>query len=172
MIGRWIGPLIAAVLLAVAGYYATLALTPQLLMRAAWNRVASAGTNSFTFPTLATDQSRAIVRPSPDLGYAICPFRLGDTPLLVEVPPVPSAYWSLSVFDAETNVAFVKNNGDANGGTIKLAIALPAVPSPAGYERVVVNAPRGIALVRILVEDRATFPAIDAARQKASCRLG
>ncbi|MFC3710967.1 DUF1254 domain-containing protein [Sphingoaurantiacus capsulatus] len=172
MIGRWMGPLIAAVLVAAVGYYATLALTPQLLMRSAWNRVATDGANAFAFPSLATDQSRAIVRPSPDLAYASCPFDVSDKPLLVEVPPVPSAYWSLSVFDAETNVAFVKNNADSRGGTIKLAIALPAVPTPAGYERVVVNSPRGIALVRILVEDRATFPAIDAARQKASCRLG
>lgn len=167
---RWLGPLLVGALVAALGYQSTLVATPRLLLAAAWQRVAQGGANRFTFGPLATDKSRAIVRPSPDLAYSSCPFDLAAGPLLVDVPPVPAPYWSLSVFDAETNVAFVRNNVDSNGQPIHAAVALPGQPVPTGYERVTVAQPRGIALVRILVEDRAVFPAIDRARRQATCR--
>lgn len=168
---RWLGPLIAGVLVAALAWHATLVATPRLLMAAAYDRIAKGGPNRFSFGPLATDKSRAIVRPSPDLAYASCPFDLGAGPLLIDVPPVPAAYWSLSVFDAETDVAFVRNNVEAAGAPIRAAVTLPDQPAPAGYPRVTVAHPRGIALVRILVEDRADFPVIDPARKQATCRV-
>ena len=168
---RWLGPLLVGAIVAALTYQAALVATPRLLMTAAYNRIAAGGANRFSFGPLATDKSRAIVRPSPDLAYASCPFDLTPGPLLINVPPVPAAYWSLSVFDAETNVAFVRNNVESADGPIRAAVALPGQPTPAGYPRVDVRRPRGIALVRILIEDRAVFPAIDRARRQASCRL-
>ncbi|MDO9489090.1 MAG: hypothetical protein Q7J32_12000, partial [Sphingomonadaceae bacterium] len=70
------------------------------------------------------------------------------------------------------NTAFVRNNVDSGGGSIRAAVALAAQAIPDGYARVTVAKPRGIALVRILVEDRGAFPAIDVARRTASCRTG
>lgn len=169
---RWLGPLLVGVLVAALAYQLTLVATPRLLMAAAWQRVAQGGANRFTFGPLATDKSRAIVRPSPDLAYSSCPFDLAAGPLLIDVPAVPAAYWSLSVFDTQTNVAFVRNNVESSGGPIRAAVALPGQSVPGGYDRVTVMQPRGIALVRILVEDRATFPAIDRARRLATCRVG
>ena len=172
MIWRRLGPLVIAVIVAVAAYDLALIATPRLLMSAAFDRVSAGGVNRFTFAPLATDTSRAVVRPSPDLAYSICPFDVADAPLLVDVPPVPASYWSLSVFDARTNVAFVRNNVDSAGGPMRAAVALSGQAVPAGYARVAVDKPRGIALVRILVEDRADFAAIDAARRQARCRAG
>ena len=172
MIWRRLAPFVVGIVVAVVAYDLALMATPRLLMAAAFDRVSAGGVNRFTFSPLATDQSRAVVRPSPDLAYSICPFDLDDGPLLLDVPAVPASYWSLSVFDAETNVAFVRNNVEAGGAPIRAAVGLAGQAVPAGYARVTVAKPRGIALVRILVEDRSAFPAIDAARRKASCHAG
>ena len=107
---------------------------------------------------MATDKARAIVRPSPDLAYSSCPFDVSNGPVLVDVEPVPSPYWSLSVFDARTDVAFVRNNIDANGQPIRIAIALAGQPVPDGMQSVRVKNSTGIALIRILVQDRSTVP--------------
>lgn len=172
MIWRRLAPFVVAIVVAVAAYDLALMATPRLLMAAAFERISAGGVNRFTFTPLATDRSRAIVRPSPDLAYSSCPFDVADAPLLIDVPAVPASYWSLSVFDAETNTAFVRNNVDSGGGSIRAAVALAAQAIPDGYARVTVAKPRGIALVRILVEDRGAFPAIDVARRTASCRTG
>jgi uncharacterized membrane protein len=170
MTGRWLAPLLVGLAVALGAYQFALVATPRLLMAAAFERISAGGVNRFSFAPLATDRSRAIVRPSPDLAYASCPFDVSRGALLIDVPPVPARYWSLSVFDAETDVAFVRNNVDSGGGAIRAAVALAGAPVPAGYPRVTVAKPRGIALVRILVEDRRGFGAIDAARRQARCR--
>jgi uncharacterized membrane protein len=172
MIWRRLAPFVVGILVAVLAYDLALMATPRLLMAAAFDRISAGGVNRFTFTPLATDRSRAIVRPSPDLAYSSCPFDLADGPLLIDVPPVPASYWSLSVFDAETDVAFVRNNVDAAGAPIRAAVALSGQTVPSGYARVAVDRPRGIALVRILVEKRDAFAAIDAARRQARCRVG
>lgn len=172
MIWRRLAPFVVGIIVAVAAYDLALMATPRLLMSAAFDRVSAGGINRFTFAPLATATSRDVVRPSPDLAYSICPFDLADGPLLVAVLAVPARYWSLSVFDAETNVAFVRNNVEAAGAPIRAAVALAGQAIPDGYARVTVTKPQGIALVRILVEDRAAFPAIDAARRQASCGVG
>lgn len=169
---RWLGPIVAGLVAAVAAYQLALMATPRLLMAAAFDRISKGGVNRFTFTPLATDKARAIVRPSPDLAYASCPYDLSDGPLLVDVAPIASVYWSLSMFDAETNAVFVRNNEDSGGAAIRAAVALAGQAVPAGYAPVRVAQPRGIALVRILVEDRARFAAIDAGRRQARCRIG
>lgn len=172
MIRQWVGPVVVGAIAALLGYQLTLIATPRLLMAAAYHRVSATGVNRFTFAPLATAASRAIVRPSPDLAYSVCPFDLAKAPILIDVPPLPSAYWSLSVFDAETNVAFVRNNTESAGQAIHVAVARASEPVPANYTRVTVGAAKGIALVRILVRDHGQFDAIDRSRRASVCRLG
>ena len=167
---RWLPPLLVGVLVAVGAYYTALVQTPRLLMRAAVTRVAAAGgMNRLSHAPLATDRSRAIVRPSPDLAYSSCPFDLSNGPVRVTVPPIPSAYWSLSVFDARTDVAFVRNNADTKGRGVDIVLANRGQPTQPGAPVVLVDGSHGIALLRVLVEDRAAFAAIDAARRRATC---
>ena len=167
---RWVAPLLLGLVLAGVAYQVALTYAPRALMAAAVRRVGAGGFNRMTFGPLATDKARAIVRPSPDLAYASCPFDLSAGPLLVEVPPGRSPYWSLSVFDARTDVAFVANNRDGNGGPIRLVVARRDQRVP-GNDRIVrVDGARGIALVRVLVEDRTRFAPLDAERRRASCR--
>ena len=162
--------------LAVGGmrvaYEAALILTPRVLVEAAVKRVsrAGAGFNHFTHAPLANAQSRAIVRPSPDLVYSACPFDLAKGPVLIHVASPPALYWSLSVFDANTNMVFIRNNRQAKGAPIRIALARADQTVPKGMETVVLNGDRGMALIRMLVTDRAAFPAIDAARRRSDCR--
>ena len=185
---RWLLPLLFGVVLAFAGYHVALAQFPQALMTLATGRIAGASglgsfsamvfggspggerINTLTATPLATDKARAIVRPSPDLAYSSCPFDLSKGPVLVDVQPVPAVYWSLSVFDARTDVAYVRNNIEANGQPIRVAIAQEGQPVPNGMTAVRVKGTSGIALVRILVSDRNQFAAIDAARKLSSCK--
>ncbi|MES2753225.1 MAG: DUF1254 domain-containing protein [Pseudomonadota bacterium] len=165
-----IAALIAVVLAAIA-YQWTLGATPGFLINAAGKRISSdSGYNVMTFAPLATDQSRAIVRPSPDLAYASCPFDVSKGPVLVEALPNAAPYWSLSVFDDQTDVAFVRNNRQSGNRPVRIALVKPGVAAPQGFEPVPVRGDRGIALVRILVPDRAGFAALDQARRLSNCR--
>jgi uncharacterized membrane protein len=167
----WLAPLALGLALAALGYWAAMAAIPRVLMTAAWQRVSQAGgVNVMRHAPLAGPASRAVVRPSPDLAYSSCAFDLSESPVLVSVAPSPSPYWSLSVFDARTDVGFVRNNRDTQGRPIRLVIAHEDQAVPAGVETVRLSGVRGIALIRILVEDRARFPAIDTARRRSDCR--
>lgn len=165
---RWLGPVVVVVVAPLA-YHAALVATPSFLMTAAIRRVGQAGMNRMTHAPLATSASRAIVRPSPDLAYSSCPFDLSAGPVAVHVAPVPSSYWSLSVFDSQTDTAFVGNNRETGDRALDLVIARPGQPVPAGRETVRLAGAKGIALVRILVDDRAGFPVIDRARRGSTC---
>lgn len=166
----WLGPILLALVVAFLAYQATLRRTPDVLMAAAERRLAKVGgVNAFAHTPLATQKSRAVVRPSPDLAYSSCVFDLSKGPVTIDVAPVPARYWSLSVFDARTDVAFVRNNVEAEGQPIRVALITPGQAAPAGYHAVAVPGGHGVALIRILVDDRALFPAIDAVRRLSRC---
>jgi uncharacterized membrane protein len=168
---RWAFPLLFGLVLAGLAYQMALVAAPRLLMNAAIRRVvALGGVNVLRPAPMATAQYRTIVRPSPDLAYSSCVFDLSEGPVLVEAAPVPSPYWSLSVFDPRTDVAFVRNNRATRNGPIRIALARPGQNVPAGIETVTIDGERGIALIRILIERAEAFPAIDRARRASFCR--
>lgn len=168
---HWAIATLLGLLVAALVYHWTIVRTPGFLMGRAFARVSDgAGTNAMAFAPLATDQSRAIVRPSPDLAYASCAFDVSKGPVVVEALSLPAPYWSLSVFDGQTDVVFVRNNRQSQGQAIRIAIVKPGVAAPAGYEPVPVTGNKGIALIRALVVDRAQFPALDQARRLSNCR--
>lgn len=184
----WFRPLLFGLVLTLIGYQVMTWQYPRVLMTLATGRVAGGSAwgsiaavitggspggpavNRMTATELATDKSTKIVRPSPDLAYSSCPFDLSGGPVIVAVAPVPAPYWSLSVFDSWTNAAFVRNNVQANGQPIRIAIAKKGQPVPDGMTVVRVDGDSGIALIRILVPDRAQFDAIDKARRTSSCK--
>ncbi|MEH3048259.1 DUF1254 domain-containing protein [Sphingomonas adhaesiva] len=166
----WLWPALLGVVVALIAYQATLRRTPNVLMAAAERRLAKVGgVNVFAHTPLATQRSRAVVRPSPDLAYSSCVFDLSKGVVTIDVAPVPARYWSLSVFDARTDVAFVRNNVETRGQPIRVALLTPGQVAPAGYQPVTVSGGHGVALIRVLVDDRTQFPAIDAARRGSRC---
>ena len=168
---HWAIAALIGLILAGISYTRALDATPGLLMKGAVSRVSKgAGINAMYFGPLATDKARAIVRPSPDLAYASCAYDVSKGPVLVDAMPVAAPYWSLSVFDDQTDVAFVRNNAQSGGQAVRIAILKAGMSAPAGYEPVPVTGDRGVALIRVLVTDRAAFPALDVQRRASGCK--
>jgi uncharacterized membrane protein len=171
MIRRWLLPLLFGGLSAALAWQSALVAAPRVIMSIAVRRLAEAGgLNRMLHAPLRGPGRATVVRPSPDLAYSSCPFDLAKGPLLIEVAPVPAPYWSLSVFDHRTDVAFVRDSRDSRGGPIRILLARPGQNVPAGVAAVRLGGDRGVALVRILVEDRGRFASLDAARRASSCR--
>lgn len=168
---RWIGPALLALVAAFAAWQGALALTSFGLMEGAVRRISAgdAGLNTMRHGKLADPKNQPIVRPSPDLAYSTCPFDLSDGPVLVQVVPVAGRYSSLSIFDARTDVVFVRNDVQAGGKPYRVAIARPGQSVPPGLETVTVGHDRGIALIRLLLADPSEIGALDAVRRQSSC---
>jgi uncharacterized membrane protein len=168
---RWLFPLLIGTVLGAAAYCTTLIATPFALMHLAISRIGAGGqVNQFAFGKMATAANQSIVRPSPDLSYSTCVFDLSNGPVLIDVAPVPDHYWSVSIFDARTDVAAVRGDRDTGGKPARLALLREGQSAPAGYEPVELGYNKGIALIRILLANPQEFPAVDAIRRKSSCK--
>lgn len=169
---RWALPVMLGLLAVVAGWFFVLWASPFLLMRAATDRVAMVSSvNRMTAAPLATAERRAVVRPSPDLFYSICPYDISKGAVLVDVPGIADAYWSVAVYDARTDVVVVRSVRNAVSLPVRLALIPPDGDAPAGYEPVVVDYATGLVLLRVLLPEPGQSARLDAERRRATCRL-
>lgn len=167
---KWIA---ATLLVAAVVHGASVLMLPRFIMlRTMTGITKSAGTNTIMHAPRATGRSRGIVRPSPDLLYSICVYDLGatDGALRVSAHDMPESYWSVSLFDADTNNFYALNDRQAKTGAVDFILVPPGKPAEAG-RLPVIAAPtnRGIVLFRTLVNDEADIAGIDAARHNAAC---
>lgn len=175
MMRRWLIPVLVGLVIGFGAHQAALRATPYVLMNAAMKKIGSRGpVNQFAFGEMATADNQPIVRPSPDLSYSTCVFDVSKGPVLIDVAPVPDHYWSVSIFDARTDVAAVRSDRDTGGKPARLRLVRwkPGikVKSMIGYDDVFLKHDRGIALIRILLGSPEEFPAIDAIRRKSACK--
>jgi uncharacterized membrane protein len=167
---KWIA---GALLIAAIAHVASLLLLPRLIMLRTMSVMArSASANTVLHPPRSSARSRTVVRPSPDLLYSICVYdlRAADGAVRVSISDMPDTYWSVSVFDADTNNFYALNDRQARTGAADFLLVESG--TPANDERLpVVAAPtsRGIVLFRILVSDDARMAELDAARRHAHC---
>lgn len=167
---RWIVPLIVTALIATGSYFATLALTPYVLMEVAQRRIAERSpVNAFTHSPPVRADAQFVVRPSPDLLYSTCPFDLAAGPVKVTAVPVPGRYSSISVFDLRTDVAFVRNDEQMAGRPMEVVLALAGQAVPQGVEVVRLRYPTGIVLQRVLLADPGEAATVDPVRKRATC---
>jgi hypothetical protein len=172
MIRSWAGPIVAGLIASAVIWQGILVATPFALMAAATKKIGGdLAPNRFMFGRMATADNQPIVRPSPDLAYSTCVFDLSVGPVLIDVPPVPDRYWSVSIFDARTDVAAVRSDRDTGAKPARLALLKVGQSAPAGYEAVRLGYDRGIALTRILLASPDDYPAIDAIRRQSSCKV-
>lgn len=168
---RWILPAIIGALMAFGAHQVTLHATPYALMHAAMTKIrGDRPENQFWFSELATADNQPIVRSSPDLSYSSCVFNVESGPVLIDIEPVPDHYWSISIYDARTDVAAVRSDRDTRGKPARLALLKAGQKAPAGYEPVRLGYDRGVAIIRILLANSGELPAIDAIRRKSTCR--
>ena len=166
---RWLGPALFGIAVAAVAAWIALIWIPHGLMTVAMDRLGQGGINRMSHGNLATPDRQPVVRPSPDLAYSSCPFDLSAGPLAIDVTPVPGRYSSLSIFDAATDVIFVRNDVEAGGRPYRIIVARDGQKVPAGAEVVRTRHDRGIALIRLLLKDPSEIGALDAVRRQSSC---
>jgi len=166
---NWLGPLAFGLILAAVTAWAAIGAIPYGLMNVAMERLGQGGINTMSHGNLATPARQPVVRPSPDLAYSSCPYDLSAGPLAIDVTPVPGRYSSLSIFDAATDVIFVRNDVEAQGKPFRIVVARDGQAVPAGAEVVRTTHDRGIALVRLLLKDPKEIGALNAVRRQSTC---
>ncbi len=166
---NWLGPLAFGLILAAVTAWAAIGAIPYGLMNVAMERLGQGGINTMSHGNLATPARQPVVRPSPDLAYSSCPYDLSAGPLAIDVTPVPGRYSSLSIFDAATDVIFVRNDVEAQGKPFRIVVARDGQAVPAGAEVVRTTHDRGIALVRLLLTDPKEIGALNAVRRQSTC---
>ena len=157
---------------ALAAHVGAVWATPYALMRVAMERLSGEGKaiNGFVFGPRTTQNSRGVVRPSPDLAYSSCVYDLTGGPLLVTADPSPNqGYVSLSVFAANTDNIGVFDSLHSPEG-IRFILALEGQKVPKGQRVLVSPSRKGIILDRRLAPHAATFAAVDEARREDTCR--
>ena len=166
---NWLGPLAFGLIVAVATAWAAIWAIPYGLMNVAIERLGQGGINTMSYGNLATPERQPVVRPSPDLAYSSCPYDLSKGPVAINVVPTPGRYNSLSIFDAATDVIFVRNDVEAGAKPFRIIVARDGQAVPNGAEIVRTNHDHGIALIRLLLKDPAEIGALDVVRRQSSC---
>lgn len=167
---NWFGPLAFGLIVAVAAACVAIWAMPYGLMNVAIDRLGQGGVNSMSYGNLATPARQPVVRPSPDLAYSSCPYDVSEGPIAIDVTPVPGRYSSLSIFDAATDVIFVRNDVQAGGKPFRIIVAREGQAVPKDAEVVRTNHDKGIALIRLLLKDPSEIGRLDAVRRQSSCR--
>lgn len=148
------------------GWTATTWATPRVIMSAALERIeAEAGGPNRMIKAPPVDQeSREVVRPSPDLLYSLCAYDVSESDILVKVGSTPG-YWSISFYDEATNNFDVRGY---RGGSEDLRIF---TISKGAMARQVVRSPsnRGLALIRRRVGNREELEAAIDAQHDDDC---
>lgn len=176
----WIGWSLATLMIAVLAHMASMHFAPRFIMHIAMSRMGAL--NTMHHQRRVTAESRGVVRPSPDLLYSACPFDLTNGPLLVTAPVPQGTYWSVSVFDADTNNIFALNDKQANGKGVRLTIEDANPNPPYGTKGAYVYAisldhsvksptKHGLVLFRTLISNEKDFATLDAVRRQANCKL-
>jgi uncharacterized membrane protein len=167
---RWIA---ATLLVALLAHGASVFFLPRFIMLRTTAGISKlVDINTILHAPRPTWRSRGVVRPSPDLLYSICVYDLNAAHGAVRVHThgMPETYWSVAVFDANTNNFYALNDRQAKTGDADFLLIAPG--APAGGSRLpTVAAPtnRGIVLFRTLINDETHIAEIDAARHRAAC---
>lgn len=155
---------------AVAAHVATIFIAPYVLMHAAMERISRGGqlVNQWSHPPRTSEQSRRVVRPSPDLAYSACVYDLSDGPLRVTASAWDD-YMSVSVFAANSDNIFVQNDRQAPNG-VDFVLVRRGDAHPAGAGQIVESpSARGIILQRRVAPTAERFAAAAAARRGDIC---
>jgi uncharacterized membrane protein len=145
----WTKYVAAALAFAVATHFAVIHMVPRVLMNVALERIGSGGPNMWHAADRVTPLARTIVRPSPDFAYSACSYDLGNGPLTLRVTPW-DAYWSLSLYAANSDNYYVIDDREARNG-VEITLVRHGRRPPEDAVNVIESpSQRGIALIRRL----------------------
>jgi uncharacterized membrane protein len=170
---RWIRWTLFTLVLAGIIHWLVVAEAPSFIMWRAMAKVAQGRMNAIAHGERATEASRAIVKPSPDLLYSTCPFDVSRRPLKIVTGAPSDTYWSVALYADNTDNFFVFNDAQAKGQPATIIVLGPGQSAPADTAgTITVNSPstRGLVLFRTLVNDENRAAEIDQARRAATCQ--
>lgn len=161
--------------LAAVVHVATIWSIPRLIMSRVMTVVASGTpTNAMLNQPRPDEKARAIVRPSPDLAYSVCALDLTKGAVHVVVP-LSAPYTSVALYSAATDNFFVRNDRETNGAPLDLVVVGKGEPMPTNLPpaTTLVESPttKALVLVRRVIENDASYPALDELRKKATCSV-
>lgn len=158
----------------VAVHFLVLNALPGRIMSTARERIGGqVPLHTWQMSARITPQTQTIVRPSPDLAYAICVIDLSDGPVEISVPTWPE-YGSLSVFDANTDNVYA-GSLDARlpeaTGARRILVAMEGQDTDASdiTEIVIVDSPEALALIRRLAPTQGLYDAAAALVPASTC---
>ncbi len=119
----------------------------------------------------ATEESRTVVRPSPDLIYTLCAFDVSEKPLHIAAPVPKDTYFSLSMFSDKTDNFFVVNDQQLQTDRVEVILVQneEQVEALGGAPVVVAPSDRGVVLFRTLIQSDDRFEELNATRLEATC---
>lgn len=105
---RWVIATLVFAASAFGAHYFTIRVVPGFIMNKVQSTFEAQGLplNHFVASPRQTPETQRVVRPSPDLSYAVCRFDVSDGPVVISAPAW-DGYGSLSIFDGQTNNVFV-----------------------------------------------------------------
>lgn len=166
--------MVATLLVAAVVHGVTVFFLPRLIMlRTVTGISKQASANAILHAPRPSSRSRGVVRPSPDMLYSICVYDLSAAGGAVRVSThdMPETYWSVSLFDLDTNNFYALNDRQAKTGAADFLLTVPGASVESARLPVVVPpTDRGIVLFRTLINDDSRIAEIDAKRQFAACR--
>lgn len=156
-------------------HFAVLSALPGRIMSTVRERMMERGLaeHHWQLSERAAPKNQAVVRPSPDLAYAICLIDLSNGPVELAVPSW-EAYGSLSVFSAQTDNVYAGSLDARVPGTPdvrRVVIALPDqdVSAAGKAELLRVKQPEVLSLIRRLAPTDEAFEAARALMPQSRC---
>ncbi|MCA8891741.1 MAG: DUF1254 domain-containing protein [Hyphomonas sp.] len=130
--------------------------------------------NTWRMTLRTSPETQTVVRPAPDLAYAICLIDLSEGPVELTAPAWPD-YGSLSVFAATTDNIYAGSLDARASGTpivrrVIVAMDGQAVPDTGPVDVVRVEKPEALALVRRLAPTQEAYDAAAALVPESSCK--
>ncbi|MBL8545378.1 MAG: DUF1254 domain-containing protein [Hyphomonadaceae bacterium] len=163
--GRYV---LSALIVAALAHFALIFATPRVLMHVAMDRITGGAENVWRLGDRVTATSRQIVRPSPDFAYSACTFDLTQGPVVITATPW-DAYWSLSLYAANSDNFFVIDDREAHYGA-ELTVVRSGTAHPEGASMIVESpSVRGIALIRRLAPTPSAYDAAKAVAGEDIC---
>jgi len=171
---KWLIPTLVFFGVAAVTHVATVYAIPRAIMQVAMAKLAdeAGGYNRIHRTGLRTDQSRGVVKPSPDLLYSACVFDISESPVVVS-GVASERYLSVSGYDSRTDNFFVTGDHELDDGPFRILIKRPrqSVLDPRRFDRVI-DAPsdRGNVLFRHLVLSKPQLSLVAAEQAQDDCR--
>lgn len=123
---RWVLTAIGGLMLGVVIHIAVILGLPAFASNDVWSRVSALGAlgNTVVPPAVAAGEPNPLGL-DPEIAYAVCQIDLADGPGVVSAI-LPSAFWSVAVFDRAGTVIYSTTNRDGLGQALDLGIFNPA----------------------------------------------